>query len=127
MDSASSFPVDMFGGEGAYSVTRSGVAVIRLNAPKRMNTMSGKINMGVQVALDMAQDDPNVRVIVLTGTGNRAFCAGGNLDNDSGEGAATGFIGKGGVPFTTASAVRTLRMGMYSSTSLGTYRSETSA
>ena len=96
MSEGASFPSDMFGGEVGYEVHTSGVAVVTLNAPKRMNTMSGKMNMGVQVALDMAADDPAVRVVVITGAGKRAFCAGGNLDNDSGEGAATGFIGKGG-------------------------------
>ena len=120
MSEGASFPSDMFGGEVGYEVHTSGVAVVTLNAPKRMNTMSGKMNMGVQVALDMAADDPAVRVVVITGAGKRAFCAGGNLDNDSGEGAATGFIGKGGVPFTTSNAVRTLRWGMSSSTSLRT-------
>ena len=46
-----------------YSVNERGVAVITLNAPKRMNTMSGPMNMGVMCALEMAQADPAVAVV----------------------------------------------------------------
>jgi enoyl-CoA hydratase/carnithine racemase len=51
------------------------VATITLNAPERMNTISGAmLNQLAQALLD-ADRDPDVRVIVLTGAG-RAFCAG---------------------------------------------------
>lgn len=105
-----------FGGEVMYTVD-GGVAVIRLNAPERMNTMGSKMNTGVQVALDLAQEDIDVRCVVFTGTGDRAFCAGGNLGSET-DGAATGFIGKGPLPSTAVNAVRTLRKGMTSSESL---------
>lgn len=107
---------NLFADEVVYSVD-SGVAVVRLNAPQRMNTMGSKMNTGVQVALDLAQEDAAVRCVVFTGTGDRAFCAGGNLGSET-DGAATGFIGKGPMPSTAVNAVRTLRMGMSSSESL---------
>jgi enoyl-CoA hydratase/carnithine racemase len=51
------------------------IATITLNAPDRMNTISGPmLNQLTQALLD-ADRDPEVRVIVLTGAG-RAFCAG---------------------------------------------------
>mmetsp|Transcript_82411 Transcript_82411/g.247172 ORF Transcript_82411/g.247172 Transcript_82411/m.247172 type:complete len:260 (+) Transcript_82411:1-780(+) len=81
--------------------------------------MSKKMNMGVQVALDMAAEDAAVRCVVLTGAGSRAFCAGGQL-GDERDGAATGFLGRAGdaIPPTAAAAVRKLRFGMMSSVSL---------
>ena len=58
-----------------YDVTDSGVAVITLNRPERMNSWGPDISSGVYAAVDRAEDDPAVRAMVLTGTG-RAFCAG---------------------------------------------------
>ena len=107
-----SFPTAAFDGEVEYTKESGGVALIRLNAPDRMNTMSPRMNAGVQVALDMAAEDTDVRCVVLTGTGTRAFCAGGQLGNER-DGAATGFLGKAGdlLPPTASAAIRTLRSG----------------
>ena len=107
------FPAEEFDGEVEYTVNE-GVALIRLNAPVRYNTMSQKMVAGVQVALDLAADDSAVRCIVFTGAG-RAFSAGGNLGSAD-DGAATGFVGKKGdaIPPTNAAAVRKLRFGMSS-------------
>jgi len=54
------------------------IATITLNRPERMNTISGPmLNQLTQALLD-ADKDPDVRVVILTGTG-RAFCAGLDL------------------------------------------------
>lgn len=113
------FPASAFDGEVTYAVDAHGVALLTLNAPARMNTMSKAMSSGVMLALDMAAEDPAVKVVVLTGAGRRAFCAGGTL-GDASDGAATGFIGKqgAGLPPTAAAAVRTLRTAMGSSSAL---------
>ena len=54
------------------------IATITLNAPQRMNTISGPMLRQLTDALVRANEDRAVRVIVLTGAG-RAFCAGLNL------------------------------------------------
>jgi enoyl-CoA hydratase/carnithine racemase len=54
------------------------VAIITLNAPERMNTISGIMLHEISVRLLQADRDPDVRCIVLTGEG-RAFCAGLDL------------------------------------------------
>ncbi len=54
------------------------VAVITLNAPERMNTISAAMLEGISTALLDADADQRVRCIVLTGAG-RAFCAGLDL------------------------------------------------
>jgi enoyl-CoA hydratase/carnithine racemase len=61
-----------------YEVTATGVAVMTLNRPDRLNTWGGDIATAFYAGLDRAEEDPDVRVIVLTGRG-RAFCAGARL------------------------------------------------
>jgi enoyl-CoA hydratase/carnithine racemase len=61
-----------------YEVTATGVAVLTLNRPDRLNTWGGDIATAFYASLDRAEEDPAVRVIVLTGQG-KAFCAGAQL------------------------------------------------
>ena len=55
------------------------VATITLNAPQRMNTISGPMLGALTQCLQRANDDSEVRVAILTGAG-RVFCAGLNLE-----------------------------------------------
>ncbi len=61
-----------------YEVTASGVAILTLNRPDRLNTWGGDIATAFYAGVDRAEEDPAVRVIVLTGRG-KAFCAGAQL------------------------------------------------
>jgi enoyl-CoA hydratase/carnithine racemase len=61
-----------------YDVTPSGVAVMTLNRPDRLNTWGGDIATAFYAGLDRAEEDSAVRAIVLTGRG-KAFCAGAQL------------------------------------------------
>jgi enoyl-CoA hydratase/carnithine racemase len=61
-----------------YEVRDSGVAVITLNRPERMNTWGGPLAQGFWRSIEAAEADSDVRVIVITGTG-RAFCAGADM------------------------------------------------
>jgi len=61
------------------------VATITLNAPDRMNTISGPMLETLSRELLAADREPDVRAIVLTGAG-RAFCAGLDLRAQSGGG-----------------------------------------
>lgn len=63
--------------EVLYEVSE-GVATLTLNRPDRLNTISGPMLAQLSQLLVKANEDPAVRVIVLTGTG-RAFCAGLDL------------------------------------------------
>jgi len=54
------------------------IATITLNRPERMNTISGPMLNQLTQRLVEADRDPDVRVVILTGTG-RAFCAGLDL------------------------------------------------
>jgi enoyl-CoA hydratase/carnithine racemase len=61
-----------------YEVTASGVAILTLNRPDRLNTWGGDIATAFYAGLDRAEEDSAVRVILLTGRG-KAFCAGAQL------------------------------------------------
>jgi enoyl-CoA hydratase/carnithine racemase len=69
------------------------VATLTLNAPERMNTISGPMLQAVCEHLVAANEDDDVRAVVLTGTG-RAFCAGLDLRSQTSGQGITG----GGVP-----------------------------
>lgn len=58
--------------------TRDGMAHIRLNRPHRLNAMVPQLMRDLHAALQAAADDPQVRVVLLSGEG-RAFCAGDDL------------------------------------------------
>lgn len=54
------------------------VAVLTFNRPDRRNALSGEMYMGFGTALPAIADDPDIRVVMLTGAGG-AFCAGGDV------------------------------------------------
>ncbi|MGW4340386.1 crotonase/enoyl-CoA hydratase family protein [Rhodococcus koreensis] len=57
---------------------RGGIGIITLNRPKALNAVNGALSTAVGTLLEQAENDPDVRVIVVTGSG-RAFCAGADL------------------------------------------------
>ena len=71
------------------------VATITLNAPDRMNTISGPMLNELSEQLLRADRDRRVRCIVLTGAG-RAFCAGLDLAAQMGQKKALGVLDSGG-------------------------------
>src|SRR3954454_4239133 len=54
------------------------VAIVTLNRPDRLNAWTPFMHTEVKAAMRAASDDPDVRVIVLTGAG-RGFCAGADM------------------------------------------------
>ena len=57
------------------SEVAEGVATITLDRPDRLNAWTGRMDGEYRAALAAAEEDPGVRVIVVTGAG-RGFCAG---------------------------------------------------
>lgn len=53
--------------------------VLTLNRPHRMNSMGGGLTEALMDALEAYRDDPVSRVAIITGAGDRAFCAGADL------------------------------------------------
>lgn len=58
--------------------TSGGVCTVRLNRPDAMNSLDLALKEALLAALRQAAEDPEVRCVVLTGTG-RAFCVGQDL------------------------------------------------
>lgn len=57
---------------------------ITINRPEKRNAINGDVIAGIARGYRMAHDDREVRVIVLTGAGDKAFCAGADLQNTGG-------------------------------------------
>lgn len=56
-----------------------GVAIIRLNRPEAMNAIDPETAAEMIAAWKRIRDTPEIRVAIVTGTGERAFCAGADL------------------------------------------------
>ncbi len=68
------------------------IARVTLNRPQRRNALSAEVVEGLLAALRRAGSDDAVQVVVLTGAGEKSFCAGGDLGDLArmGEAARTG-------------------------------------
>ena len=58
---------------------RDRVATVTLNRPEQRNPLSSAMLRDLLTALGWCRDEAEVRVVVLTGAGDRAFCAGADL------------------------------------------------
>jgi len=66
-------------------VPRDGVARITLDRPKQMNAYNFAMTQELQAALAAFRDDDALKTLVLTGSGTRAFCTGGDLSGSEPE------------------------------------------
>jgi enoyl-CoA hydratase len=65
---------------------RDRVAVITLNRPDRMNTLGSTMKPDLARAFfDLARNDDQVRSVLITGSGDRAFCAGADIKERAGD------------------------------------------
>jgi enoyl-CoA hydratase len=55
------------------------IATITLNRPERMNALNPELQQAIQETMVRFRDDEAARVAILTGAGDRAFCAGADL------------------------------------------------
>lgn len=65
-----------------------GIATITIDDPGRRNALSREVRDGLSAAFANFEDDDTARVAVLTGAGDRAFCAGGDLRDMTATGLA---------------------------------------
>lgn len=79
-----------------YDVT-NGIATITLHRPEKMNAFTGTMMQEMCAAFDLVDTDDDVRAVIVTGSGERAFCAGADLTPEG-----------GGQVFASGSAVESL-------------------
>src|SRR5690606_4650951 len=58
---------------------RGAVSILRLNRPDARNALNMELMAALGTAITEAEADTDIRAVVLTGTGDRAFCAGMDL------------------------------------------------
>jgi len=63
----------------ALTERRGNVAIITINRPNARNAVNGAVSTAVGDALHQAQQDPDVWAVVVTGAGDKSFCAGADL------------------------------------------------
>ena len=61
-----------------------GIATITLNRPDKMNAYTRTMGQEIIAAMDDIDADDAVRVVIFTGAGERAFCAGADLTPEDG-------------------------------------------
>jgi enoyl-CoA hydratase len=61
-----------------YEVS-DGVATLTLNRPEQRNALNGELLSALVEGVKRARDDADVRVVILTGAGEKVFCAGADL------------------------------------------------
>ncbi|MEW7007417.1 MULTISPECIES: crotonase/enoyl-CoA hydratase family protein [unclassified Lentilitoribacter] len=55
------------------------IALLKLNRPKKLNALSYETNDLLMNLLDLIEEDADVRAVIITGAGERAFSAGGDI------------------------------------------------
>jgi enoyl-CoA hydratase/carnithine racemase len=62
-----------------FDARDDGIAIITLNRPETRNAMTKEIREGLFAAWERFERDAALRIAILTGSGDKAFCAGGDL------------------------------------------------
>jgi enoyl-CoA hydratase len=60
-----------------FDARPDGIAIITLNRPDARNALGREIREGLIAAWERFEREPALRVAILTGAGDKAFCAGG--------------------------------------------------
>lgn len=70
----------MFSGDSAVLYEKKNrIGIVKINRPHRMNAISVEVFQKLEKIWDSVDEDNEVDVIILTGVGDRAFCAGMDL------------------------------------------------
>ena len=72
---------------------RGAVLLLTLNRPERHHALNQALGEALDSALQLADADPDVAAIILTGSGTKAFCAGADMLEASGVTAGGGRVG----------------------------------
>jgi 3-hydroxypropionyl-coenzyme A dehydratase len=59
--------------------TNKDIAIIKINRPEVLNALNKEVTAELYTAIDIVGADDKIKVIIITGTGERSFCAGGDI------------------------------------------------
>lgn len=62
-----------------FESTADGIAIITIDRPESRNCLTLEVREGLRAAWTRFEGDPDLRIAILTGSGDKAFCAGGDL------------------------------------------------
>jgi enoyl-CoA hydratase/carnithine racemase len=62
-----------------YTLPETGIALITINRPEQRNCLSAEVREGLRAAWERFEADGEAHIAILTGSGEKAFCAGGDL------------------------------------------------
>ena len=62
---------------------KGNIGYITINRPEVLNAMNAEVNQGIEESFIQARDDNEVRAIILTGAGDRAFTVGADIGRSS--------------------------------------------
>jgi naphthoate synthase len=77
-----------------YESTEDGIAKITINRPEMRNAFRPQTVKELKQAFDLARDDAEIGVVILTGEGSEAFCSGG----DQRVRGKAGYVDERGIP-----------------------------
>lgn len=72
------------GSESISEERRESFAIIRLNRPEKSNALSREMIVTLSDVFTNLESQPDLRAIILTGAGDKAFCAGTDIDELAG-------------------------------------------
>lgn len=68
-------------GDSRIELTFDGViATIRINRPDKLNALDHEMVQALERAALLADGDASLRAVIITGAGDKSFCAGGDID-----------------------------------------------
>ncbi|ALJ19945.1 crotonase/enoyl-CoA hydratase family protein [Microbacterium sp. No. 7] len=68
------------GGDGAVLAHRDGhILTVTINRPEARNAVNMNVMIGIGEALEVAENDHDIWVVIITGAGDKSFCAGADL------------------------------------------------
>lgn len=67
-----------------YEKFEQGIGIIKLNRPEAANALSLEMLYELQETMEEIKFDPEIRCVIITGAGEKAFCAGADLKERAG-------------------------------------------
>lgn len=63
----------------SYELIEQNIALVTLNRPESYNAINEEVTQRMEEIVEQTENDQQVRVVILTGAGEKAFCAGADL------------------------------------------------